>query len=234
MSKYRVLIVDDDPFNQEVLQIRLEMLKCEVVVLEDGEDAVAFIKSGEKVTLIYMDINMVRLDGDKATELIRAYEKEMGLERTPIIATGASIYKQDEERLLACGMDEIIIKPIEQDDLESTVQRYVFMEDTFSYDIEKASATLNLSVEKILPLLKKFTLTLDEEVSTLIVYADQKDFESLRLLAHKLKGRAGNFQVSAMFDIFSKIENAAKESHMIEYKALADEVMLLNEKLKEL
>jgi len=234
MSEKKILIVDDDKFNQEVLQIRLEMLECEVVVLDDGDEAVKFIKDGNKVDLIYMDINMARLDGDKATIQIRAHEKKFDLPHTVIIAAGASIYEQDKERLLKCGMDDIIIKPIEQDELEESLARYVFKTKILEYDMENASKGLMLPLEKFAELLKKFTLSIEEELPTLVTLGEAKDFDGVRLLAHKLKGRAGNFQVMQMYDTFALIENRAKQGEEVEYKELADEVLQLNESLKKL
>jgi len=230
----KILIVDDDIFNQEVLEMRLEIFDLQSIILENGKEAVEFIKNEELISLVFMDINMPIMDGDKATELIREYEKEHNLQRVPIVAVGASIDEKDRERLLKCGMDDIIIKPVTQEALEVVLEKFLFSKKDFEYDIEKASKSLNLPVETMKKFLDKFILSLDEELVVLIGMAQAEDFIAMKDLAHKLKGRSGNLQVMKMYEIFSSIEKGAKEQSSLNYEKLIDEVFNLNEELKKL
>ena len=108
MKKMKILIVDDDMFNQEVLELRLEVFDFEIEIFDNGKEALEYVKSHDNIDFIFMDINMPIMSGDEATRLIREYEKESSKKRIPIIAVGASINASDRKKLLKIGMDEII------------------------------------------------------------------------------------------------------------------------------
>jgi len=234
MAQKRILIVDDDEFNQEVLEMRLDVFELESIILNNGQEALDFIKSSDSIDLIFMDINMPLLDGDKATELIREYEKLNNLKRVPIIAAGASIDEKDRERLFLSGMDEMIIKPITQKSLEVVLEKFLFTTKIFEYDIKKASQTLAISPEMMQDFLSKFVLSLDNELIEMMGMAQKEDFKALAGLAHKLKGRSGNLQVMEMYEIFSSIEKGAKERKKLDYEKLIDEIFVFNDLLKKL
>ena len=108
----RLLVVDDEPVNQEVAKLLLEALGLLVDTADDGEEAVAMVK-GNAYAAILMDIQMPR-DGLDATREIRripAYQE------TPIIAMTANAFAEDKARCIAAGMNDFIAKPIDPDTL---------------------------------------------------------------------------------------------------------------------
>ena len=234
MHKKKILIVDDDIFNQEVLELRLDDFDVECTMLNNGQEAVDYMKTEQHVDLIFMDINMPILDGIQATILIREYEKETSKKRIPIVAAGASIDQSDKGKLLLDGMDDIIIKPISQEALEEVLDKFLFFTNNFTYDIEKISKGLGVPVDMIQNLLDQFVRLLDDELFEMMGMAQKEDFQALQNLAHKLKGRSGNFQLMQMYEIFGSIEKSAKEHIKIDYEKSIDELYELNEKLKKL
>ncbi|MCP3925665.1 MAG: response regulator [Desulfobacterales bacterium] len=110
-KKYRILLVEDNLINQKVALRMLQKLHHEVVLAENGVEAVELFKE-QSFDIVLMDIHMPEMDGVEATKEIRSIEN--GSQRIPIIALTANAMKGDKERFLAAGMDEYISKPIKQ------------------------------------------------------------------------------------------------------------------------
>ena len=119
----RVLLVEDNAMNMEVARALLRNLGCDVTVAADGIEAVETYKA-ERFNLVFMDLQMPRMDGFQATRAIRQYEAEMGI-RTPILACSAHALPGDRAKSLAAGLDEHVTKPITQAVLAAAVQTWV-------------------------------------------------------------------------------------------------------------
>jgi PAS domain S-box-containing protein len=118
---YRILIAEDNLVNQRVAIYMLEKQGHQVTGVMNGEEAVEALEKGN-YELILMDVQMPKMDGFKATELIRHKEKETGL-HIPIIAMTAHAMKGDREKCLQVGMDDYISKPLNAKQLAETVGR---------------------------------------------------------------------------------------------------------------
>ena len=112
----RILIVDDNEDNRDVLARRLQRKGFEVTCASGGQQAIDQTKS-EKPDLILMDMNMPELDGWEATSQIR---KE-GI-TTPIIALTAHAMNGDRERAIEAGCTDYHTKPVELDKLLKLVE----------------------------------------------------------------------------------------------------------------
>ncbi len=110
-SGVRVLVVEDNPINQQVAQELLASAGIEVVVAEDGARAIATLRSDGNFDALFMDIQMPVMDGLEATRRIRA--AEAGGHPIPIIAMTAHAMRGDGDRCMAAGMTDYITKPID-------------------------------------------------------------------------------------------------------------------------
>ena len=111
----RVLLAEDHPINQKVVQLILAPYGAEVMVVENGVLAVEAFKSG-LFDLVLMDMQMPVMDGLAATRVIRAHERELGRQhgggRTPIVMLSANAMDHHRQDALAAGADLHIAKPV--------------------------------------------------------------------------------------------------------------------------
>lgn len=107
MSNWRVLIVDDEPDNVEVVRKLLDYNGAEVYVARNGEEGLALLQDITP-TLILLDISMPQMDGMEMFKRVRAHKK---FANTAIIALTAHAMSEDRERILAAGFDAYIAKP---------------------------------------------------------------------------------------------------------------------------
>jgi two-component system, sensor histidine kinase len=107
----RVLLADDHPTNQKVVEAMLRAFSCEVTTTSDGAGAVAAAKQS-RFDLVLMDMAMPVMDGLEATRQIRAWEAQTSDKRTPIAmltAYGSDQHKADGRQ---AGADFHIVKPV--------------------------------------------------------------------------------------------------------------------------
>ena len=113
----RILLAEDVEINREILISLLEKTKIEIDCADNGEEAVRMFKeSNEKYDLIFMDLQMPRMDGYEAARMIRALETDKA-KNIPIIAITANVFKEDVEKCLASGMNDHIGKPIKVEEI---------------------------------------------------------------------------------------------------------------------
>ena len=105
----KVLLVEDNEMNREVLSRRLQRRGYEIVFAMDGQDAIETAHR-ETPSLILMDLSLPVMDGWQATQMIKGDEATKGI---PIIVLTAHAMPDDREKALAIGADEYDTKPID-------------------------------------------------------------------------------------------------------------------------
>jgi PAS domain S-box-containing protein len=122
----RILLVEDNPVNREVLVSLLEREGHWVMPSCDGKDAVERMKrQGPRAfDLVFMDVQMPVMDGFEATQAIRKWEQEEASCHTPIIAMTANSMKGDREKCLKSGMDDYVAKPVAIRVLRETLAKW--------------------------------------------------------------------------------------------------------------
>ena len=120
-SAGRILVVEDNPVNQEVTMALLEALGYPADLAEDGLEAVAKVERGD-YGLVLMDMQMPNLDGMEATRLIRGLPGEPG--GVPIIAMTANAMESDRALCLEAGMDGYLSKPVNRSLLQAAIEQW--------------------------------------------------------------------------------------------------------------
>jgi PAS domain S-box-containing protein len=122
LTGLRLLLVEDNPINQQVAQELLAHEGAEVEVASGGQEGVDKIaQRPDGFDAVLMDIQMPGMDGYTATRLIRG---QIGQQRLPIIAMTANALPQDRQASLDAGMDDHLGKPIDLDILVATLLRH--------------------------------------------------------------------------------------------------------------
>ncbi|MDX1495944.1 MAG: response regulator [Salinisphaeraceae bacterium] len=111
LQDMRILVVEDNPTNQQVAQRLLEFEGAEVTIAGGGLTALDILQQADsQFDAVLMDIQMPDLDGYETTRRIRL---KLGMTDLPIIAMTANVMKSDQEAALAAGMNEHVGKPFE-------------------------------------------------------------------------------------------------------------------------
>jgi CheY-like chemotaxis protein len=114
----RLLLVEDNAMNRDMLSRRLARAGFETVIAVDGAQALEQLEA-ERPALVLLDMNLPVLDGWTVCERIRAHEE---LARTPIIALTAHAMAEDRKRALAAGCDDYATKPVDFPALVSKIE----------------------------------------------------------------------------------------------------------------
>ena len=114
----KILLVEDNEMNRDMLSRRLQRRGYEVVIAVDGQDGVTKAQA-EGPALILMDMSLPVLDGWEASRQLKAAPATHGI---PIIALTAHAMSGDREKALAVGCDDFDTKPIELDRLLAKIE----------------------------------------------------------------------------------------------------------------
>ena len=114
----KILLVEDNELNRDMLSRRLIRRGYEVVMAVDGEEALASA-AREQPNLILMDMSLPKIDGWEATLRLKA---DPSLSAIPVIALTAHAMAGDRERALEAGCDEFDTKPIEFERLLAKIE----------------------------------------------------------------------------------------------------------------
>ena len=115
----RILLVEDNEMNRDMLSRRLERKGYEVVLAVDGQQAID-LAAAEKPDLILMDMSLPVVDGWEATRRVKADERT---QRIPIIALTAHAMQGDELKAKEAGCDDYDVKPVELPRLLEKMER---------------------------------------------------------------------------------------------------------------
>jgi two-component system sensor histidine kinase/response regulator len=119
LSGMKILVVEDNHFNQKLMAILLKKMGCSFEIVSNGHDAVSKVRSN-KYDIILMDIQMPLMDGFSATQII---SKELQV-TTPIIALTARAFNDDRQKCLESGMVDFLVKPVDVTQLRKKIETW--------------------------------------------------------------------------------------------------------------
>jgi CheY-like chemotaxis protein len=213
-----VLLVEDNEINQQVAREILEGAGLKITLANDGQEAVNAVKENE-YDAVLMDIQMPVMDGYTATRAIRKDER---FKELPIIAMTAHAMAGDEDKSLEAGMNGHVAKPIDPDQLFSTLQKWIkpsekrvqvqqpevpvehpesdkavpdeeqLPESLPGFDLSAGLERLRGNKRLYRKLLLDFGAKYTEVAGEIHKALDSKDLKQAHSLIHNLKGLAGN------------------------------------------
>jgi signal transduction histidine kinase/CheY-like chemotaxis protein len=125
LEPLRVLLAEDHPTNQKVVQLILESVGAELTIVENGRLALNALEHGV-FDVVLMDMQMPELDGLSATTLLRQREIELRLARTPVIMLTANAMDEHRYASLAAGADRHLSKPLRAAELLEAISDVVY------------------------------------------------------------------------------------------------------------
>ena len=121
MSGRRILVVEDNPDNMTLIVDVLTSLNYEVIQATDGQRGVELVDE-QRPDLVLMDLSLPKMDGWTATRKIKA---EDDLRLIPIIALTAHAMVGDRERAIEAGCDDYVSKPINIQELDAKLKKFL-------------------------------------------------------------------------------------------------------------
>ncbi|HEX8611896.1 MAG TPA: ABC transporter substrate-binding protein [Telluria sp.] len=249
----RILLVEDNIFNQQIALEMLEEAGCVVCLAQNGLEALDLLaKTGFDVVL--MDVQMPVMDGLQATRLIRLDPRLAGLRVLAMTATATS---EDRARCMAAGMDDFISKPIQPALLCEVVARWVPLRvsaaaapaalpaqpgfhtvagDPEVIDLTVLAKLLSYNQDKVRKFAFKFLQTTQagfEEMETALAAGD---VARVRELGHRIKSSARTVGAMGMGELCLRLENLAHgspASERAEAKALVAQLWPLLARITE-
>jgi CheY-like chemotaxis protein len=228
-ASLRVLLAEDNPVNQKLTVSTLEKWGHSVVIAEDGHAALDAVEMGT-FDLVLMDVQMPRMDGLRATALIRERERATGAPRVPIVAMTARTMSGDRERCLEVGMDDYLPKPLDIASLFAIVASVAergtsraalsagmteaggFARDASHVVLDRQALLAAVAGDRQLlrELVELFTVEGRRLLSEIARGCDWGDARLVQSSAHALKGMVGNLQGASSYQAALELETAAR------------------------
>ncbi|BCO17494.1 MULTISPECIES: hybrid sensor histidine kinase/response regulator [unclassified Alteromonas] len=232
LPRAKVLAVDDMEMNLKLLHTWLDNSPVALTTTISGQDAVNQCQTQE-FDLILMDVQMPGMDGLQATREIRKSPLNMG---TPIVAVTAHAFKEEQERLLASGMDDYLPKPIEVELLIDLIKSWchdvepsniVFPSIDWQLALKRANQNQNTARE----LLENFISLLPSAIEIIESMWSARDFTGLKAEVHKLHGACCYTGLPRLQELVSELESALKRELVEEVQSLIPELIKESEKV---
>ena len=248
----KILLVEDNEINQELATELLSHHGIEVIVANNGQEAIDCLNS-QAFDGVLMDCQMPVKDGYTATREIRQNPKFATL---PIIAMTANVMTGDREKALQSGMNEHIGKPINTNELFTKLAHWVkpsgigkgvamphikLDESIVIPTLDGIDTTAGLAISQnnhqlYQRLLLKFKSNYTDAITPMIEAESQNNFALVERLAHTLRGVAGNIGAKQLYSLCQTIESNANQQQIssIALSQSKDELARIQVALKQL
>ncbi len=200
----RILVAEDTREVQLLMRQLLEGYGIEVVIAEDGQQALERGLS-ESWDLILMDMQMPVMDGIEATTLLR-----QSFCQVPIVALTANVMQVHRNKFMQAGADAFLSKPVDESTLEKVLQQYLqslSAEEAKSLQLAPHSHELVVS-DELREIFLQGTAERQHEIRSAL---QERAWEALRLAAHNIKGSAANFGYPRLTDLARTVCDAVDQ-----------------------
>ena len=212
----RILLADDNTDNQQLISYFIGKMGPRVELAGNGQIALDLVCT-QDFDLVLMDMQMPVMSGTDAVKQIR----QRGLQ-LPIIALTANATREDKAVCLEVGCNDFLTKPIDRKRLYQVLSEYLAMKD----DDRAGSlySTMLVDEPEMSDLVEKYCTRLPGQVEQFKQALRKGDMDSLRRLAHDLKGAGGGMGFPALTDIAVAIEDRLKQQDVNHLDVLVEEL----------
>jgi PAS domain S-box-containing protein len=240
----RILLVEDNLFNQQVAQEFLEQTGAMVTIAGNGQEAIHVLQD-QPFDCVLMDIQMPVMDGFEATRLIRA---NPALAATRVIAMTANARGEDQAKCHAAGMDDFIAKPIDPGMLLNTLTRWLGLPRVTAPEPAPAAGTrhvaqthIDLSMltrmwhnkpEKIREYALLFTQTIQEDITEIDTALAAGDLTLLGKLGHRAKTSSATVGAGEFTELCAALERLPRGGTLHQAQTIVAQMRLLLPKIQ--
>ena len=230
-----ILLVEDNLINQQVAYEIIKAVGISVDIAENGKEAIEKVRAGN-YDLVLMDLQMPVMDGMEATRILR---EELLNQKLPIIALTAHAISGFREQCLNLGMNDFISKPFTPEHMLLTLSKYLsskakepgkpFIKDKTpgegkhevsledldqlkGIDYSRALDSLMGNRKQLVRLLQEFCRSFALAPAQIEAALSAGDTVAAGLLAHSIKGTAGNLGAMELFRAASRLETVIREN----------------------
>jgi two-component system sensor histidine kinase/response regulator len=244
----RVLVVEDNPINQQVVNAMLRSLGVQVTLASNGQEAVELVQNCD-FDLVLMDCQMPVMDGFQATAAIRRLPLGRG-ERLPIAAVTANALQGDEQNCLEAGMNDFLPKPFKLAQLQALLARWLPRAGEASStntaleaaDARDASVVLGSDaidlralqtireldpaggMDLVKTILRIFIESAGESVTRIENAILARDGGQLAAAAHALKSSTANVGAKTLSEFYRRLEQLGREERLADARELLIQV----------
>jgi two-component system sensor histidine kinase/response regulator len=216
----RILLAENNVFNQQVAREFLEDVGCVVQVANNGMEALEWMQK-EHFDCILMDVQMPLMDGLEATRQIRANQAFAPL---PVIAVTANALEEEKRRCLEAGMNDFVTKPLMPETLYAVLARWLSRQAlpvsaperrTQSSGRTEQNAVLDISAladlvggsrDRMRQMLHRFMDSARQDMGRVAEALDREDMQHLREMAHHIKSPAAMVGAAGFAELCSELE----------------------------
>jgi signal transduction histidine kinase/CheY-like chemotaxis protein/HPt (histidine-containing phosphotransfer) domain-containing protein len=241
----RILLVEDNIFNQQIAQEMLEEVGAAVHLANNGAAALELLHAGD-FDCVLMDLQMPVMDGLEATRRIRSAPR---LSHLPVLAMTATATTEARVRCIDAGMNDFISKPVQPALLYQTIARWLPQRapqsepqppvpvpaamrggDPDVIDLTVLSMLLGYDQDKVSKFAAKFLHSAQEGIGDMEAALGRGDVAALRELGHRLKGSArtvGAFRMGDLCEQLEQLAPRAQDSGYAQATALVEQLQTL-------
>jgi PAS domain S-box-containing protein len=201
-----ILLVDDSNDNVFLIKEFLKGSRYSVDVAENGVDALAKFNTGN-YELILMDVQMPIMDGHTATRFIREWESENRQPAVPILALTAHALESEVEKSMQAGCTAHLTKPIQRQGLLSALAQYAGSRQSARITVTAPEGFEDLS--------RDYLARRKDGMRSLRDWLDRGDYDSVRRMAHDVKGTGAGYGFAPLTNVARSLEQAAATHDLV-------------------
>ena len=224
LAGIRVLVAEDNVVNQQIVQEFLKLSGVDVTIANNGKEALELLQR-HTFDAVLMDVHMPEMNGFEATLCIRSQTR---LAKLPVIALTAGVTQEEHKKCLASGMNDFIAKPINPQQLLSTLTQWLKpaasapaentetpiqqpVKELPGFDMQNLLTMLGHDRQLAVRLLLTFMANMKNVADDIEAMTAEGNFIAAKELVHKIKGASGNIGAVRLHAAAEALEAELKE-----------------------